>query len=330
MKHALRLVFCCAVMGGGAPAAEPATGSGASWRERYELGPGDRLNISFYGKPELRRELVTVTPDGCVTYLQANNVKVEGRTIDEAREIIEKDLARFYREPHLMVAPAELRSKRYTILGTVPDRGVYPLDQPVTLLEAIARAGGIETGLFEHRAVELADYSHSFMVRQRKRLPVDFEALFMRGDLAQNVAIEPGDYIFLASSVSNDYYVLGEVVRPGFQGYSNDATVITAIAKREGFTPSAYRERVLVVRGSLQQPETFVVNVNETLKGNAPAFRIQPKDIIFVSRRPWEKAEQILDRAVVTFMESAASAWVSANVPVGIRDRSLPKTDWNQ
>jgi protein involved in polysaccharide export with SLBB domain len=308
-----------------AAAAEEGAGGGNSWRERYELGPGDRLNVSFYGKPELKRELVTVTPDGCLTYLQANNVKVEGCTIDEARGVLEKELGRYFREPRLVVVPAELRSKRYTILGTVPERGVYPLDQPVTVLEAIAKAGGIETGLFEHRAVELADYSHSFMVRQKRRLPVDFEALFLRGDLSQNVALEPGDYIFLASSVSNDYYVLGEVARPGFQGYSDDATVITAIAKRGGFTPSAYRERVLVVRGSLQQPETFVVNVNDTLKGNASAFRIQPKDIVFVSRRPWEKAEQLLDRAVITFMESAASSWASANVPAGIRHRILPK-----
>ena len=330
MKRTVFLLLGCVVFGMIAPAAEVGEGGGASWRERYELGPGDRLNIFFYGKPDLRRESVAITPDGCITYLQANNVKVEGHTIDEAREMLEKELSRSYRDPRLVVVPAEFRSKRYTILGTVPERGVYPLDQPMTLLEVIAKAGGIETGLFEHRAVELADYSHSFMVRQRKRLSVDFEALFMRGDLAQNVAIEPGDYIFLASSVSNDYYVLGEVVRPGFQGYSNDATVITAIAKREGFTPSAYRERVLVVRGSLQKPETFVVNVNDTLKGNAPAFRIQPKDIIFVSRRPWEKAEQILDQAVVTFMESAASSWVSANVPVGIRNQIFPKTNWQQ
>jgi hypothetical protein len=104
--------------------------------------------------------------------------------------------------------------------------------------------------------------------------------------------------------------------------------VLTGIANRGGFTRTAFRERVLVVRGSLSTPQTFVVNTNDMLKGAIPSFRLEPKDIIYVSNRPWYKVEDLLDRALLTFMESAASTWTSANIPSIINRRLLPQTNW--
>lgn len=299
-----------------------------SWRERYELGPGDVLDIRMFGKPESLREGIVITPDSRLTYLEASNVDVTGRTVDEARAELEKALQTYYRAPRLIISPREINSKNYTILGKVQKRGVYPLNRPMTLIEAIARSGGIEIGLFEHRAVELADYERSFVVRHRERLPVDFSKLFLEGDLSQNLPLEPGDYIFLASSVSNDYYVLGAVQAPGFQGFSPGATVVTAVTKRGGFTRTAFREKVLVVRGSLSTPQVFEVNMEAILNGREPNFKLEPKDIVYVSNRPWYKLEDILDRAVLTFMETAASTWTNANIPAIINRRLLPDTNW--
>jgi protein involved in polysaccharide export with SLBB domain len=299
-----------------------------SWRERYELGPGDVLLINFYGKPELKRENVTITPDGFITYLDAVNVPAAGKSIDELRTSLEQELTRSYRQPRLILTPTLLRSKNYSILGKVKKPGVYTLDRPLTLIEAVGRSEGIEVGLFEHRSIELADYARSFLVRQGKRLDISFEDLFLRGKLEKNLELEPGDYIFIASSIANDYYVLGAVMNPGFQGFSNDATVLTGIANRGGFTRTAFRERVLVVRGSLSTPQTFVVDTDDMLHGGIPAFRLEPKDIVFVNNRPWYKAEDLLDRAIITFMESASSTWTSANIPNIINRRLLPKTDW--
>lgn len=309
------------------PAAKAAP---SSWRERYTLGPGDTLLIRFYGKPDLTRENITVTPDGFITYLDAVNTRAAGLTINELRSALEKSLSNSYRQPRLVIVPLNLRSKNYAILGKVKRPGVYTLDRPMTLIEAIGRCEGIEIGLFEHRSIELADYARSYIVRDGKRLDVNFEDLFLRGKLEQNLSLEPGDYIFIASSIANDYYVLGAVTSPGFQGFSNDATVITAIANRGGFTRTAYRERVLVVRGSLSTPQTFVIDVDAMLRGTIPAFRLEPKDIVFVNNRPWYKVEDLLDRALLTFMESAASTWTSANIPNIINRRLLPRTEWNE
>ena len=299
-----------------------------SWRERYTLGPGDAVNIRFYGQDGLDRPGVRIAPDGTLSYLQVNSLQVSEMTIDEMRAALENSLINYYRNPRLIITPWELKSKRYVILGKVVDKGVFTLDRPITLLEAIARSRGIETGLFEQSTVEIADMDRSFVVRHGKRLDVDFSKLYFEGDLSQNMYLEPQDYIFLASNLSNEYYVLGAVAQPGAQGFSNRASIISAVTRREGFTEGSWKKRVLVVRGSLSNPKLFVVDVDAILKGHSPDFLLEPGDIVYVNNRPWYKAEQILDTAIQNFMKSATSTWVIENVPDAIQDPWFNRTGW--
>ena len=301
-----------------------------SWRERYTLGPGDMVNISFYGQSGLDRPGVRIAPDGTLRYLQVNSLRDSEMTIDEMREALEAELANYYRNPRLIITPWELKSKRYVILGKIIDKGVFTLDRPITLLEAIARSRGIETGLFEQSTVEIADMDRSFIMRRGERLDVDFSKLYFEGDLSQNVNLEPQDYIFLASNLSNEYYVFGAVAQPGAQGFSNRASIISAVTRREGFTEGSWKRRVLVIRGSLSDPQLFVVDVDAILKGLSPDFLLEPGDIVYVNNRPWYKAEQILDTAIENFVKSATSTWVIENVPDVIGDPWFKRTGWRE
>jgi polysaccharide biosynthesis/export protein len=307
------------------PSADAPAPASVSWRDHYTLGPGDILDLSLYGQPELDRGQVFVRPDGRIGYLQAGDVLAAGRTIDELRADLEAVLAAHHRHPRVVITPVELRSKRYVLLGKVIDKGAFPLEHPITLVEAVARARGIETGLFEGNTVELADLPRSFLARGGTRLAIDFEKLFLRGDLSQNVEVEPGDFIFFASAISNDVFVLGEVGQPGVLGFSPQLTAIGAIAVRGSFTPKAYRGRVLVVRGSLQNPETFIVDVDAVLRGRAPDFPLRPKDIVFVAPRPWLLAEELSDLAINTFLSSMTSIWTDRNLGPWLPGGSLPQ-----
>src|ERR1043166_9410381 len=182
----------------------------AHWQEHLTLGPGDVLNFSLLDAPELTRPQVVVGPDGRVSYLQAQDLVATGLTIDELRARFDKELEKDYRTPHTIITPASYRSKKYYVLGAVVNKGVFPLDRPTTIIEAIARAGGLETGLFERNTVELADLQRSFLVRNGQRMTVDFERLFQRGDLSQNVPLEPDDYLHFASANDNEIYGTGE------------------------------------------------------------------------------------------------------------------------
>jgi polysaccharide biosynthesis/export protein len=322
MKPAIYLLVWMTLI---APWLEAQSKGQSSWRVRYTLGPGDILNFGLYGYPELERDQVFIQPDGTVTYLQAQNIPAQGLTIDELRAALEKKMGEYYKEPRMIIEPVELRSKKYFILGKVVDKGAFSMDRPTTLLEAIARSRGIETGLFEGNTVELADLERSFVVRGNQHLPIDFQKLFFDGDMSQNVEIEPGDFIYFASNISNEIYVLGEVGLPGVLGFAPKLTVLAAIAKRQGFSEAAYRDRVLVVRGSLLHPAVFVVNTNLILKGRQPDFLLQPKDIVFVNARPWKFAEQLLEDAVNAFSQGALTSWTGAHVGPFITSPFLPQ-----
>jgi protein involved in polysaccharide export with SLBB domain len=173
--------------------------------------------------------------------------------------------------------------------------------------------------------VELADLPRSFIMRGGKRLPVDFEKLFFEGDLEQNVEIEPGDYVFFASANTNEVYVFGEVGLPGVLGFTPRLSALGAITVRGGFTPSAFQSRVLVVRGSLEAPERHVVDVAAVLAGKELDFILQPKDIVYVSRRPWRFAEELVDSAIGTFLQGMTTSWTSRNVDPQLPEGSLPQ-----
>jgi len=295
-----------------------ATTAPASWRKRYELGPGDVVNFSLFGRPELARPGFRIAPDGTVSYLQAQNIKVAGLTLDEARLAIEKGLSAHFRSPRVIITPQEVGSKRFTILGKVAHKGVVTLERPITLIEAIANAGGLETGLFDYKIIELADLDRSFLARGGRHLPVDFRRLLHEGDMKYNFEIEPDDFIYIASNITNDYYVLGAVMAPGTQGLTEDASVVAAISLRSGFTTRAWISRVLVIRGSITKPETFIVNVKNVLAGKEKDFKLKPKDIVYVAERPWTVAEDVLKDALSAFTSSAATSWVNQHGPIFI------------
>ncbi|HWA10520.1 MAG TPA: polysaccharide biosynthesis/export family protein [Opitutaceae bacterium] len=294
----------------------------AGWQQHLTLGPGDLLRFQLYGSPDLTREDVAVDPDGRVSYLEAENIMATGLTVDELRDKVNTELGKFRRTPQVFITPVAYRSKHYYLLGSVAQRGVYPLDRPITIIEAVARAHGFETGVSRGNVVETADFSHSFLSRDGHRLPIDFEKLFLHGDLSQNIPLEPGDYLYFPGAAAGAVYVLGEVRSPGAAAYDTDANVIGAIASRGGFSERAWKQRVLVVRGSREKPEAFAVNTFGILEGKGTNFALQPGDIVYVSSRPWIKAEEILDRAASAFVESAVITWTSLHVGGGVPDNA--------
>ena len=284
----------------------------ADWQKRLTLGPGDILNISLYEQPETLRSGVTVGPDGRINYLQARDILATGLTVDELREKLEASLLKFYRPPLRIVAqPIAYNSKKFYMLGNVTTKGVFALDRPTTVLEAIARAKGFANPVQRRNSLVLADLSRSFLIRKDvasgsfKRVPVDFESLFLHGDLTQNIALAPDDYLYFPPTDLQDVYVFGEVLSPGPVPHTGEMTAMRALAARGGFTPRAYKTHVLIVRGSLKQPQTIIANTTDILSAKALDVKLQPRDIVYVSRKPWYKAEELLELAITSFLRSA-------------------------
>jgi protein involved in polysaccharide export with SLBB domain len=295
----------------------------SQWQQHLTLGPGDVLNLSFYNETNLTKSDVAIGMDGRISYLQAQGIPAAGLTVDELRDRLNHELTNYFRTPRVIVSPVIFRSKKYYVLGKVGQRGVYVLDRPITILEAISRARGLETGILQRNAVELADLQHSFLIRDRKRVPVDFERLFYQGDFSQNFYLEPNDFLYFPPANLKEIYVVGEVHAPGVTPFTPKLTVVRAIADRGGFNDSGFRQRVLVVRGSLAKPQTFIVNTWAVLDAREADFKLQPRDIIYVARRPWYRVEQLLDTATIAFLQSATTAWAGENIGI-IGSRIIP------
>jgi protein involved in polysaccharide export with SLBB domain/Mrp family chromosome partitioning ATPase len=290
----------------------------APWQERLTVGPGDALEISLYGQKDTTRQIV-IGPDGRFSFLQAMDFTASGLTVDELRTQLEQQLMKFHLAPRVVILPAAFRSKKYFLLGNVQGRGAYPLDKPVTIVEAVARARGFVTAAPQRSSFTLTDFSQAFLMRRQPdgsfaREAVDFESLFQRGELQHNKLLAPDDYLYFPPTGLEEVYVLGSVAGTGPLPYSKDLTVLGAIAGRGGFTDAAWKERILVVRGSLNKPETFVVNMGKTLRAVEKDFALQPKDIVYVSRKPWAKAEELLEAASSDFMRAIAVTWTGRQI----------------
>jgi protein involved in polysaccharide export with SLBB domain len=286
----------------------------AEWQRRLTLGPGDSLNLQLFDMPDTAHTEVPIGPDGRISFLQARDITAAGLTIDELRTKVDESLSKFYQNPRTIITPAAYHSKKYIVLGAVANRGVYNFDRPLSVIEALARAGGVQTGIYGRDTIELADLGRSFLVRDGQRFPVDFERLFEQGDLSQNVPLAPDDYLFFAPASANEIYVLGQVMNPGVVAFLPRTSAMSVIAAVGGFNTQAFRSRVLVIRGSLTHPQTFVVNATDILSAKKPDFRLQARDIVYVSKSPWAKAEQLLDVGLTAFVQAFTVTTVARKI----------------
>ena len=115
--------------------------------EPFRLGVGDLVEIEVLEVGGTRR-VCKVMPDGVIYYDLLPGYRAEGQTLNELRENLAVELAQHYRSPQVGVILRGVNSKRVWVLGRVNTPGLYPLDQPTTVLEALARSGGLFTSRF--------------------------------------------------------------------------------------------------------------------------------------------------------------------------------------
>ncbi|RYX90931.1 MAG: polysaccharide export protein [Comamonadaceae bacterium] len=108
----------------------------------YKIGANDLIDIEVYGLPELKRT-VRVNSSGLVSLALVGNVQLLGLTAQQAEESIAKSYGEKYlQNPQVSVFIREFTTQRVTIEGAVARPGIYPLTGQITLLRAIALAGG--------------------------------------------------------------------------------------------------------------------------------------------------------------------------------------------
>ncbi len=305
----------------------------------FTLGPGDRVEIEVMGTPN-SRAIATVGPDGKIYYFLLPGMNVWGLTLAQTHDLLQKELGKYITEPQLTVSLREVASKHVWLLGRLNRPGVYPMPAPMSLLEAIAQAGGTSSAGGQLTLQELADLRHSFIMRQGQALPVDFYRLLKEGDTSQNIYLQSDDFVYVPSASAQQVYVLGSVSQPRAMPYTDGMTLVSAIAGASGalkvdwLTPGmygvvadAYVSHVAIVRGSLSQPQMMVVDYGAIIKGKALDVPLEPGDIIYVPNTPFTTLKRYLNTIVQTFITTVAAnegiragggtSTVGTAVPVG-------------
>jgi protein involved in polysaccharide export with SLBB domain len=279
---------------------------------RFTLGPGDRLDIEVIGETNSLATTI-VAPDGKLYYSILPGIEVWGLTLGQAKDRIEEGLSNFVRNrPQVALHLRAVESKRFWVLGRVQAPGVYPLATPTTLLEAISLAGGtLGMSGFANQDVasiteELADLRRSFVIREGRPLPVDFERLIQKGDMSQNIYLQPDDFVYLPGATAREIYVLGAVGQARPVAYKQGMTVAQAIASAYGTVNGAYMHHVALVRGSLHKPEVAIIDYKNVIRGLAPDIELQPQDIVYVPYSPYRYLHRYIELVINTFVSSTA------------------------
>lgn len=106
------------------------------------LGPGDVFEIRVFPRPELGGEF-TVNADGSISFPLLGSVVVAGKAPAQVEIDLRDQLADGYlKNPTVTVVVKEYRSKKVSVLGEVRNPGTLPFVDGMTIVEAVARAGG--------------------------------------------------------------------------------------------------------------------------------------------------------------------------------------------
>jgi protein involved in polysaccharide export with SLBB domain len=147
------LMICAPAQGAAAPqsgASEPSAASASpnGTAPDYILGAGDNLRISVFGEESLTGQF-TVAGNGNVSFPLIGDVQAAGKTVEQLRVEIASALADGYiREPK--VSAEVITFRPYYILGEVEKPGQYPYSSGISVMNAIATAGGFTYRANEH------------------------------------------------------------------------------------------------------------------------------------------------------------------------------------
>ncbi len=288
------------------PEIKKAQGQHLKEKEPYKLHIGDRLIIIIYGTEETNttREVI-VDPSGHLTYLYTGQIYALGRTIDDVHAEIQKRVRDYY--PHALIALSgkSFHGHNYTIMGEVNQPGTKPLNGRITVIDALAAAGGFPIRPYRFEFVDYAELTKAFLARNGEYIPVDFEKLIRHGDTSQNVELEPNDYIYIPSINTYDVYVLGEFFRPFVFSFLRRATLMEVTAWARGTRREA-SSRCVIIRGSLTCPVCISVDMNLIQKGCQPDFELMPGDIVYLPPMRFTSLKDVIRAAIRTFVGAVA------------------------
>lgn len=239
------------------------------------LSVQDLLEITVFKVPDLTREL-RIDSRGYITYPLIGAVRAKGLKPAQLERVIAQKLEQTYmNNPQVTVVVKESVQNRVTVEGAVKKAGVFPVSGDMTVLQAIALAGGLDVK---------ADVNNATLLRRNARgqisqQPIDIAAI--REGRMQDLMLIQDDRIVVQEATYNRFTVDGSVSSPGVFQLQPGMTFMQAVAMAGGITELSDKTNATLFRrdrsGNFRR---YAVNLEAIRDGRAPDPLLERDDRI--------------------------------------------------
>jgi len=251
----------------------------------YRLGAGDEITVDVFGVEDLSGNY-RIDGLGRVSLPLIGSVEVSGYTLSETEDVLEKSYGESYlRNPQITVAVLEFRSQQFTAVGAVSQPRVYNPQRKITLIEALAMAGGLGENAGPY--VYLTDRVRNPDTGQlgTRSLAIAVEDL-TQGQPEVNVVL--GESALINVPPAGSVFVEGAVERPGVYRQRGDTTILKAIAMAGGLKFEAERGSIYVLRRDVESGDwnRQAVALNDIRNSPTNDIVLSDGDIVMVDSGP--------------------------------------------
>lgn len=169
------------------PASQVSTGVRA---DAYVIGAEDVLDINVWKEPEMSKT-VPVRPDGMISLPLIGEVKAAGYTPVQLQGLLADSMKKIISDPQVTVLVEKVSSLNFNIVGQVAKPGYYPLTRRLTLLDAIALAGGFKDFAKTKKIYVLRTAANG----SEQRIPFNYNQVIKGQNPQQNIELQPRDTI---------------------------------------------------------------------------------------------------------------------------------------
>lgn len=258
----------------------------------YTIQGGDMFRVRVYGEDDVSDTVgastSTVTSDGYLVINLVGPLYLKGLTLVEATDLVTKVFEKYIRYPHVALIPTNIRGKQATLIGAVNNTGVISVRDDTRLTEFVALGGGFDTGLLDGKDVELADIPSSYMIREGKILPINFTEAIYKGNPLHNIAVRPGDVVYIARRDSSRVLVMGEVNSPRQLNWTPDMTVVDTIAQAGGLKDEHWGTALILRRSkganTGAELKVYKVDIDDLFSGRGRNFKVASEDIVYIPK----------------------------------------------
>ncbi len=263
----------------------------------YLLGAGDVVELTVAGIPGLDRKVLALDGQGKISVPYLGEVELLGLTTRNSEERLTKLFSvSLLEDPQVSVTIKEHKSQNYYVMGAVRNPGRYAMSESTDILDALSLAGGLTDKA--DSVIKLYRYSQkqkpesapfaegSNQSERSNQIEVNLPDLLERAHSNNRMPILSGDVIEVQERRDRNYYVLGDVLRPGpFLMHPDEPMALSqALGTAGGMLRTASGKKVVILRQKEGQPLPEQINVDAyaVLRGKTKDVELLDNDIVVV------------------------------------------------